>query len=163
MKKDLCVLQTYFLGITRPSRDPTPFQPFLAKSQSQLVSYRTERVDHSLGRRSNRIRQRPVQPFHSAGDDGTDFVGAECNNEIGVLDIDGIDGLGRVRPDVDADLRHHGNGVRIHARRLTAGALNVHTIAKQVTRQPFRHLAAGGIGDAEKDKPRRRHPVIIDQ
>ena len=103
-----------------------------------------------------------MQALHSAGDDGTDFVGAKCDNEICVLNIDGIDGLGHLRPDVDADFCHDGDCLRIHARRLTARALDVYTISKQMARQPLRHLTASGIRNAEKYKLRGRHQAIID-
>ena len=71
-----------------------------------------------------------MQAFHSAGDHGANFVGAERDDEVGVLDVDGVDGLGRLRQDVDADFGHDGDRIRIHASRLTAGALNVYAISE---------------------------------
>jgi hypothetical protein len=139
--------------------DPPPLQPFLLKLLAQFVTHRTERFDTAIRRSSGGIRKRPMQAFHSGRDDGTDFVGAERDHEVGVLDVDGIDGLGRLRQDVDADFGHHGNRLRIHARRLTAGALNVNAIAEQMARQAFCHLASSGIGDAEKDEPCCRHLI----
>jgi len=104
-----------------------------------------------------------MQAFDFAGDDGTDFVRAESDDEVGVLDINGVDRLGGLPHDIDADFGHHGNRAWIHSRGLAAGALNIDAVTEQMAREPFRHLAAGGVGNTKKHEPRGRHRAIIDQ
>src|SRR2546421_175908 len=56
--------------------------------------------------------------------------------------------------DVDADLVHHGDGLRTNKARDRAGTDNFKSIAGQITQQTFGHLAARRVASAKKQHAR---------
>jgi hypothetical protein len=70
-----------------------------------------------------------VQPPRLAEEDRADLLGAERDDRAHAR-IDVVDGLRVVRGQVDAELGHHLDGVRVDARRLAAGALHANAVAE---------------------------------
>lgn len=59
---------------------------------------------------------------------------------------------------VSTDLEYL-DGVGVHPRRPAAGALHANARAEDAARQPFGHLAAGGVGHAEEQEALGRRPL----
>jgi hypothetical protein len=53
--------------------------------------------------------------------------------------------------DVDAQVAHRLNGVRVHLGRLRPGAQHLDVLTENGSRKALGHLAAGGIRDAQKE------------
>ena len=62
--------------------------------------------------------------------------------------------------DVNANIGHGLDGMGIDLGWLRAGAYNVDAISEDAAGQAFRHLAAGGVGDAKEEDLVNDHPFF---
>ena len=94
-----------------------------------------------------RIRYAPVQPFCSAGEYRAGLVGVIANRDhkIEVFSQQGIQMFGLVFRNIDADLRHDHDGIRMDASWFRAGAEGLPLLPVYGTEQTFGHLRAAGI------------------
>ena len=110
-----------------------------------------------LGVAGDRVGERPVQPRRSPQPQRADLLGAKGDDEIDTTPVELIDRLAAVLAEVDPHLAHRLDRRRVDLGRSGAGALHLDPRAEQRARQPFRHLAARGVGDAEEDEASDRH------
>ena len=95
-----------------------------------------------------------MQPPHASRENRADFLGAEGDDQIDPGRVDFVDRFGAMSRYVDADLGHGLDGIRIDLGRVRAGAHDIDVLAKDAASQALRHLAAGGVGDAEEQDAR---------
>src|ERR1039458_8756451 len=93
------------------------------------------------------VFEAPVNAARLDREHGAAFFGVIAHGDHVVEGPAGeaIDVLGPVAADIDAELRHHGDGLRPDTAGAGTGGVYLHAIAGHVAKQSLRHLAAGGV------------------
>ena len=99
-----------------------------------------------------RVRESPMEPYYSAGKYGARLVGVVANGDDKSEDFSqqGIHMFGLVFRNIDADLCHDRDGVRMDAPWFRTGAVGLPLLPVYGAEQTFGHLGAAGIMGAKK-------------
>ena len=104
---------------------------------------------------ARRIGESPVDTVRLPEEGGADLLGAEGDHGVDGPGVDGIQPLGSVTGDVDADFVEDPDRLRADGRGERSGRRYLHPLRGERTGDPFGHLAAGRVRDAkEQDVPR---------
>jgi hypothetical protein len=129
------------------------------EDHADIVPYSTEYSDAFLFGPGcvGRVIEPPMVAVYLPGEHRTRLIGIATNRDNG-LDLAAekiVHVLGAMVRDIDTDFTHDPDGHRVDVTgRVRSGALDVEQVARGLTKNAFRQVAAAGVAGAE-DKGKR--------